>query len=112
MTSQAGTRSHAASPVRSHPKLRDVWPGEPGGAYDRGFRAPVGGEDILREVFYYAPVAGAKSNVALSTEYQGQKFTRDMLLEDAKFASRFASWLREHSGQSIRAIGELTLNLD
>jgi hypothetical protein len=111
MTGQAGASSHAVFTVRTHPKLRDVWPGEPGGAYQKGTAAPLAGEDILREVFYYAPVAGAKPNVTLSTDYSGAKHSRDMLIEDADFASRFVGWLRRHEGQSIATIGDLPLEL-
>ena len=111
MTGQAGAGSRAVFTVRTHPKLRDVWPGEPGGAYQKGTTEPIGGEDILREVFYYAPVAGAKPNVTLSTDYRGTKHSRDMLIDDAGFASRFAGWLRKHEGQSIASIGNLPLEL-
>lgn len=112
MIGQTGVGSQAISTVRTHPKLRDVWPGEPGGAYHGGAQIPMGEEDILREVFYYAPIAGAKPNVTLSTEYRGTKHSRDMLIEDAEFASRFAGWLRRQEGQSIATIGNLPLNLE
>jgi hypothetical protein len=97
--------------VRQHPKLRDHWPPEPGGAFPRnqGFRSPEGGADILEQVLYYAPVGRAKADVALSTKYEGQCFTRDILLDDAEFASRLASWLRGQLGRSIREIGEMTM---
>jgi hypothetical protein len=112
MSGQASVGRHAVFSVQTHPKLREVWPGEPGGAIPKGATVPVGGEDILRAVFYYAPVAGAKSNVALSTEYHGTKHSRDMLIEDADFATRFAGWLRKHEGQSIATIGSLQLELE
>jgi hypothetical protein len=112
MTSQAGVRGRAAFAVRSHPKLRDLWPGEPGGAYDHGYRAPLDANDILREVLFYAPVAGANSDVALVTDYQGQRHTRDIILEDATFARKFAAWLRKNTGRSIQEIGDLPLELD
>jgi hypothetical protein len=111
MTSHAGAQVPEFFKVRNHPKLRDVWPGEPGGGYERSFRVPLAGEDILREVFYYAPVAEAKANVALLTEYERQKNTRDMLFHDARFASRFANWLRHRVGQSIQAIGDSEIDL-
>src|SRR5260370_41470026 len=98
--------------VLSHPKQSDVWSGETCGSYQNDTSVPVGGEDNLREVYYYAPVAGAKPNVTLSTEYHGTKHSLDMLIEDADFASRFAGWLRKHGGQSIAEIGNLPLNLE
>jgi hypothetical protein len=97
--------------VRYHPKLRDVWPPEPGGAYQRGFRTPEGGKDILEQVFYYAPVAESKADIALRTRYEGHEFTRDLLLEDPVFAGQLSSWLRQHTGRSIQEIGDLELAL-
>lgn len=97
--------------VRYHPKLRDIWPPEPGGAYRPTYRSPEGGTDILEQVFYYAPVDAAKADIALRTRYEGQEFTRDLLLEDEAFASRLAAWLRQHRGRTIQEIGDMELAL-
>jgi len=42
----------------------------------------------------------------LLTKYEGQSFTRDLLLEDSEFASRFGAWLKKQVGRSIQEIGE------
>jgi len=97
--------------VRYHPKLRDIWPPEPGGAYQRAYRSPQGGTDILEQVFYYAPVAESKADIALRTRYEGHEFTRDLLLEDPVFASQLVSWLRQHTGRTIQEIGDMELAL-
>lgn len=95
--------------VRQHPKLRDLWPPEPGGAFAPSLRTPEGGADILQQVFYYAPVGRAKADVALLTKFEGRSFTRDLLLDDAEFAGRFGNWLRARVGHSIREIGEMPI---
>jgi hypothetical protein len=91
--------------LRDHPKIRDTWPPEPGGALPAGFQSPQGGVDVLDEVLYYSPVANAKADIALRTKFAGQEFTRDILLDDATFATRLASWLRQQTGKTIQEIG-------
>jgi hypothetical protein len=91
--------------LRDHPKMRDIWPPEPGGAFRPGFRSPQGGVDVLDEVLYYSPVANAKANIALRTRFDGQEFTRDILLDDTRFATRLVSWLRQQAGKTIQEIG-------
>jgi len=91
--------------LRDHPKVRDIWPPEPGGAFRTGFQSPQGGVDILGEVLYYSPVANAKADIALRTTFGGQEFTRDILLDDAAFATKLASWFRQQTGKTIQEIG-------
>jgi len=103
---------HAVAKValESHPKLRGVWPPEPGGAYARGASFPIDGSDVLEHVFYYAPVGHAKANVSLKTSYEGRYQARDLLLDDAYFAERLASFLRGKVGRKIADIGRLEID--
>jgi hypothetical protein len=109
MQSQSTQGTHLPMIVREHPKLRDLWPPEPGGAVTQGFQSPEGGADTLEQVLYYAPVGRAKANVALLTKYKSHAFTRDLQLDDAEFASRFATWLRSQIGHPISEIGETNI---
>ncbi len=95
--------------LRKHPQVRDQWPPEAGGAFGRGFESPQGGEDVLESVFYYAPVANAKANIALKTLFKGHEFTRDLLLSDARFAERLASRLKQHVGKTIAELAETSI---
>ena len=92
--------------LQYHPKLRDIWPPEPGGAFAPGAAFPIDGSDVLERVFYYAPVGQAKANVSLKTVYSGQYHTRDLLINDANFAERLASFLREQVGRTIADLGK------
>jgi hypothetical protein len=96
--------------LRQHPQVRDQWPPEAGGAFDRGSELPQGGEDVLEGVFYYAPVDNAKADIALKTVFKGHALTRDLLLTDAKFAERLASRLKEHVGKSIAELAEIPID--
>jgi hypothetical protein len=96
--------------LRLHPKLRDVWPPEPGGAFGPGTEFPLGGQDVLEQVFYYAPVADTKANVSLKTFYKGQYHTRDLLLRDVDFAEKLASRLRTEIGRTIADLGQIELD--
>jgi hypothetical protein len=96
--------------LQYHPKLRDVWPPEPGGAFAPGASFPIDGSDVLERVFFYAPVRQAKANVSLKTVYKGQYHTRDLLIDDANFAERLASFLREQVGRTIADIGKLEVD--
>lgn len=91
--------------LRDHPKVRDIWPPEPGGALPPGSQSLQGGVDVLDEVLYYSPVANAKADIALRTKFAGQEFTRDILLDDSAFATKLASWLRRQTGKTIHEIG-------
>src|SRR5580704_9750134 len=93
--------------LQSHPKLRGIWPPEPGGGYAPSLVIPLGGVDVLERVFYYAPVGHAKANVSLKTVYQGHYHTRDLLIDDAGFAERLASFLRDKVGRTIADLGTL-----
>jgi len=93
-----------------HPKLRGMWPPEPGGAFTAGSASPIGGADVLESVFYYAPVGHAKANVSLKTIYQGQYHTRDLLIDDSDFAERLASFLRDKAGQTVADLGNLEID--
>lgn len=97
-------------PVHKHPLLRDQWPPDPGGAFNKSYVAPLDGLDVLEQVYYYAPVGDEKANVALLTRYGGHQHTRDILLSDPAFASKLASWLRQHIGKTIQQIGNLEIN--
>jgi len=96
--------------LRLHPKLAGMWPPEPGGAFSRGSAFPLAGEDILEQVFYYAPVGHAKANISLKTNFHGGYHTRDLLLDDDSFAQRLATRLRQEIGQTIEAIGQVQLD--
>ena len=96
--------------LQSHPKLRGIWPPEPGGAYAPGSVVPIGGEDVLERVFYYAPVSHARANISLKTVYQGHYHTRDLLIDDADFAERLASFLRDKVGRTIAELGTLEVD--
>ena len=96
--------------VHNHPKLRDTWPPEPGGAFRSSYRLPEGGADVLEQVLYYSPVTNAKANIALRTRFEGHEYTRDILLDDPLFATRLASWLRRHVGSTIQEIGNLEVD--
>jgi hypothetical protein len=95
--------------LRQHPEVRDQWPPEAGGAFGKGFESPRGGEDVLEGVFYYAPVANAKADIALRTVFKGRVLTRDLLVTDAKFAEKLASRLKEHVGKSIAELAEIPI---
>src|SRR5205085_9099519 len=95
--------------LRKHPKLREQWPPEPGGAVGRGFASPQGGEDVLEGVLYYAPVANAKANIALKTGFHGQHLTRLLFLKDPSFAETLASRLRHHVGKTIAELAEIPI---
>src|SRR5262249_7566627 len=96
--------------LRLHPKLRGLWPPEPGGAFPRGSTFPLAGEDILEQVFYYAPVGDAKVNISLKTNFRGGYHTRDLLLDDESFAQKLATRLRQEIGHTIDAIGRVQLD--
>ena len=96
--------------LQYHPKLRGFWPPEPGGAFAPGAEFPIDGADVLERVFFYAPVGQAKANVSMKTVYKGQYHTRDLLIDDANFAERLASFLREQVGRTIADIGKLEIN--
>src|SRR5664279_3213058 len=87
--------------LQDHPKLRNQWPPDAGGAFRPGDAFMLGTDDVLERVFYYAPVGNAKADVSLKTSYQGRHQSRDILLEDAEFAQRLASFLRDKVGQKI-----------
>ena len=95
--------------LRLHPRLRDLWPPEPGGGFAPGAEFPTGGQDALEQVFYYAPVGKAKANVSLKTIYKGQYHTRDLLLDDVEFAQKLVSRLRRETGRTIADIGAIEL---
>jgi hypothetical protein len=95
--------------LQYHPKLRDIWPPEPGGGFARGTVFPINGADILERVFYYAPVGHAKADVSLKTIYQGHYHTRDLLIDDADFAQRLAAFLRDKVGRTIADLGMLEI---
>jgi hypothetical protein len=96
--------------LREHPKIRDQWPPEVGGPVGRGYQSPQGGEDLLQDVFYYAPVANAKANVALKTVHKGQTFSRDLLFGDSTFAERLVGTLKTQIGKRISEIAEVNLD--
>jgi len=96
--------------LQYHPKLRNIWPPDPGGAFAPGAAIPIDGSDVLERVFYYAPVAQAKANVSLKTVYKGQYHTRDLLIDDANFAERLALYLREQVGRTIADLGKLEID--
>lgn len=96
--------------LRQHPKLAGLWPPEPGGAFPKGAKFPLAGEDVLKQVFYYAPVGTAKANISLKTYYEGGFHTRDLLLDDEIFAQRLTTRLREKIGRTIEEIGRIQLD--
>jgi hypothetical protein len=96
--------------LRFHPKLREIWPPEPGGHFGRGSTIPLDGSDVLQQVFYYAPVGHAKANVSMKTLHQHQYHTRDLLIDDVDFAQRLASFLRAKVGQKIADLGTLEID--
>jgi len=96
--------------LRLHPKLRDMWPPEPGGAYQKGGRVPLDLKDVLTQVFYFAPVERAKADVSLKTSYEGAYHTRDILLDDPNFARILADRLRKEIGKTIEQIGQLEVD--
>jgi len=104
------TASSPRVPLRLHPKLREIWPPDPGGAFGPGTEFPLQGQDVLKQVFYYAPVSHAKANLSLKTFYKGNYHTRDLLLDDADFAQRLASRLRHEIGRTIADLGQLELD--
>jgi hypothetical protein len=95
--------------LRNHPKLRDQWPPQPGGAFAKDFEVPLAGEDILQDVFYYAPVADAAADIALKTNFKGQLLTRDLLLSDSRFAEQLVVRLKQNIGKTIADIAEIPL---
>lgn len=90
--------------LRDHPKLKNQWPPEPGGAY--AGEVPAGGSDILEEVFYYKPAIGALADIALRTTWKGQTHTRDVLLHDIEFAEKLNEFLNRQVGRTVAAIGD------
>jgi hypothetical protein len=96
--------------LRFHPKLQEIWPPEPGGAFAPGTSFPQGGEDVLQQVFYYAPVTPAKANVSLKTVFQGHPHTRHLFLQDAEFAQALAVRLRQEIGRTIQEIGGIKID--
>jgi hypothetical protein len=96
--------------LRQHPYVQEQWPPEAGGAFGRGYEVPQGGEDVLEDVFYYAPVANAKANIALKTVFKGNQLTRDLLLSDARFAEKLASRLKQHVGKTIAELAEIQID--
>jgi hypothetical protein len=107
MSPAPGTRT---TELRLHPKLAALWPPEPGGAFSRESAFPIAGEDVLEQVFYYAPVGQAKANISLKTNFRGGYHTRDLLLDDESFAQRLATRLRQEIGHTIEAIGQVQLD--
>lgn len=101
---------HANVALRYHPKLSTFWPPQPGGVFGSDTVFPTDGSDILERVFYYAPVGDAKANVSMKTVYKGQYHTRDLLIDDANFAERLVSFLREQVGRTIADIGTTEIN--
>ena len=97
-------------PLQYHPKLRDIWPPNPGGFFGPGFTIPIDGSDVLEQVFYYAPVGHAKADVSLKTVHEGHQHTRDLLIDDANFAQRLASFLREKVGRRVADLGMLEID--
>jgi hypothetical protein len=102
--------SRSRVPLRLHPKVRDIWPPDPGGAFAIGTELPLDGQDVLEQVFYYAPVSHAKANVSLKTLYKDHYHTRDILLDDAQFAQSLASRLRQEIGLTINELGQVELD--
>jgi hypothetical protein len=96
--------------LRDHPKVRDMWPPGPGGAYGRGVTIPIDDSDVLEQVFYYAPVGQAKADVSLKTLHQGHYHTRDLFIDDAGFAQRLALFLRDKVGRRIADLGALEID--
>jgi|SRR5439155_6718557 len=105
-----GVESRPQVPLRLHPKLQEIWPPEPGGAFEKGTEVPVGGQDVLEQVFYYAPVSHARANVSLKTFYKDHHHTRDLLLTDVEFAQRLASRLRQEIGRTVADLGQVELD--
>ncbi len=105
----ANVESKPRVQLRLHPRLRGLWPPEPGGGFAPGAEFPIGGEDVLEHVFYYAPVGQAKADVSLKTSYKGHHHTRDLLLDDPDFAQSLTSRLRKETGRTIAELGELEL---
>lgn len=101
-------RSHIA--LRLHPKLQGIWPPEPGGAFQRGTDFPLSGQDVLKQVFYYAPVSHAKANVSLKTFYKGAFHSRDLLIDDVEFARRLAERLKHALGKTVSELGEIEID--
>jgi len=93
--------------LKDHPKLREFWPPEPGGAFRPGTEFPLHGEDVLESVLYFSPVNRADANIVLRTRHANHIHTRDLLLNDAKFAEALAAFLKNQVGKEIREIGQL-----
>jgi hypothetical protein len=97
--------------LRDHPKLSQQWPPEPGGAGPSSLKSPIGRIDVLEEVLTYPNASQRQYNIALKTRYEGQTFTRDLIVDDLLFAANLTAKFREHIGSSITALDEIDVDL-
>jgi hypothetical protein len=96
--------------LKDHPKLRGIWPPEPGGAFGAGHQFPLTGEDTLDAVLYFAPVHSSKANIVLKTKDGNRAHTRDLIIEDSDFAERLASFLKTQIGKKIAEIANSSVS--
>lgn len=92
--------------LQDHPKIRAIWPPEPGGAFRAGTEFPIHGEDVLESVLYFAPVHTAAANIVLRTRHAGHTHTRDLLLNDTGLAEKLTTFLKGQVGKQISEIGK------
>lgn len=95
--------------LRNHPKLKD-WPPVPVGSYTRGTESPPGELDTVKQVYLYPPASTSPANIVLQTEYKGHTFSRYLVLEDAEFAQKLFSRLKQEADRAVEEFGDLDVD--
>ena len=91
--------------LRDHPKVSDHWPPTWAGSYGKGTKIAYAEEP---EKFLSFHVVG--QDLFLECEYEGNRCTGLVTIEDEEFREKLIKELEKHTGKSIREVGSLEID--
>ena len=92
--------------VRDHAKIV-MWPPSPGGTNVTAPHPQSESQPIIVAVHLNAVV---DKSIPLSGEFNGNRFTYDVMTKDRVFAKQLATKFSEHLGQTLQQLGDLDIN--